>query len=265
MTGDPLSHRAVRRPCRLPGPPIISLIILSRLLKGIDTALKSPFFFRSRTKRFFQYLSQHISWEKIICQPRCVSLWHLIIDVCKPTSLRSPSIGTQSLTGALLDFFIVLFVVKPSGQPVFSGKQNRTQFHLHVTVTLCNIHHRPFFRPYSVSWSWFLFMCFDCCWMQQKTLELQTKNLSPLFFKTWIPPRPLIPLKLLGKTLQRGSSSCWTVQAAKCTKQWHWVHIMHTSSLHATATPNTDWIHSGVGRFWVSGTIPNKRGFLLMQ
>lgn len=36
---------------------------------------------------------------------------------------------------------------------------------------------------------------------------------------------------------------------------------MHTSSLRATATPNRDWIREGIGRFWVSGTIPNKRGF----
>lgn len=87
-------------------------------------------------------------------------------------------------------------------------RKKRTQFHLHVTVTLCNIHHRPFFRPYSVStgagfsFLFFVFIVADC----SKRLWNFT-NLTPLF-KTWIPSRPPIPLKTVGKTLQRGRSSC---------------------------------------------------------
>lgn len=148
-------------------------------------------------------------------------------------------------------------------------KTIRTQFHLDVTVTLCNIHHRLRFRPYSKSTgAGFVFCCCFffplhflsccCCWMQQRTLELQKKPYP--FSKLWFLPGPQSP-ETVGQTLQRGRNSCWTVHWRLKLLVYNWVHKMHTSSLRATATPNRDWMHSGIGWFWVSGTIPNKRGF----
>lgn len=92
----------------------------------------------------------------------------------------------------------------------------------------------------------------------KRLLELQ--KLYP-FLKTWIPPTPLIPLQLLEKLCieEEAAVELCTQQTELKSETWH--TTMHTSSLHAAATPNRDWIHSRVGGFWVSGTIPNKRGF----
>lgn len=117
------------------------------------------FFCRSRPKRIFWYLSQHISWEKIICQPQCVSQfpymsvyvrWHLIIDVCKPRSFWSPSTWNPVACWCFVEFSIVRFVMKPSGlygQPVFGGKKKEHNFtfmwQLHCaiyTIELSSVH-----------------------------------------------------------------------------------------------------------------------------
>lgn len=103
--------------------------------------------------------------------------------------------------------------MKPSGlygRPIFGGK--KPQFYFQVTVTLCNIHHRPFFRPQSMSTGaglsnifvfLFVFYVLNVADFSKKTLELQKKKQKkptlPPFFKTWIPSRPPVPLKLLGK------------------------------------------------------------------
>lgn len=119
-------------------------------------------------------------------------------------------------------------------------------------VTLCNIHHRLFFRPYSMStgsgfFFWLLLIA---------AKDWNFKNLTP--FQNLDSLQAANLPETVGKTLQRGRSSCWTVHAAKCTKEWHWVHN-NAHFLSATATPNRDWIYySGIGWFWVSGTIPNK-------
>lgn len=144
------------------------------------------FFCRSRPKRIFWYLSQHISWEKIICQPQCVSQfpymsvyvrWHLIIDVCKPRSFWSPSTWNPVACWCFVEFSIVRFVMKPSGlygQPVFGGEKKEHNFtfmwQLHCaiyTIELSSVH--TLCPPELVSF----FCFFDCCWLQQKTLELQ--------------------------------------------------------------------------------------------
>lgn len=127
--------------------PIISLIIWICLLKRI-----AQLFFA------FWCLSQRISWEKIICPPRCVSLfsymtvyfrWHLITDVCEPRCFWSPSAWNPVTHWC----FVEPSVVQPSGlygQPVFRGRGENTQFHHHDS-SLCNIHHRLLFRPYLMS------------------------------------------------------------------------------------------------------------------
>lgn len=142
-------------------------------------------FCRSWPKRIFWYLSQHISWEKIICQPRCVSpfpymsmyvRWRLIIDVCKPRSFWSPS--TQSLYWGFVEFSIVRFVMKPSGlygQPVFGGKKKEHNFtfmwQLHCAIYTIDLSSVHTLCPTELV-SLFFFFFLNCCWLQQKTLEL---------------------------------------------------------------------------------------------
>lgn len=180
--------------------------------------------------------------------------WHLIIDACKPRSFWSPS--TQSITGVLF-----CFEAQRSVWSASCRRKKRTQFHLHVTVTLCNIHHRPFFRPYSLSTGagFSLFFSFFLL-LQIAAKDFGTSKTLP-HFKTWIPSRLPIPLKLLGKLCTEEETAVELCMQQTVLKSDTGYTTMHTSSLRATATPNRDWIHSGIGWFWVSGTIPNKRGF----
>lgn len=185
-------------------------------------------------------------------------------------------LATQSLTGALLNFFqLSSFVTKPSslyGQPVFRKKQKkRTQFHLHVTVTLCNIHHRPFLPSIlNVHRSWFLFFLFFfstcfCVIVADCSKRLWNfKNLTlPPFSKLGFPPGRRSPWKLLGKLdAKRKRAAVERVHAANCTEEWHWVHNdAHFLSARHSHTQQRLNPQRGSDRFWVSGTIPNKRGF----
>lgn len=154
----------------------------------------------------------------------------------------------------------------------FWGKSKRTQFHLHVTVTLCNIHHRSFFRPYSMSTGAgfsFLFLDFFCFWLLLiatkkdfgTSKKKKKKNLTPPF-QNLDSLQATNSLETVGKTQQRGRKQLLNCACSNLVLQSDTGYItMHTSSLRATATPNRNWIHSGIGWFWVSGTIPNKRGF----
>lgn len=184
--------------------------------------------------------------------------WHLIIDVCKPRSLWSPSAWNPVAYWCFVEFSIVHLwrpVMKPSrlhGQPVFRVKKNR--FHLHVTVTLCNIHHRPFFRPYSMStragFSFVLFFSFF--WLSLiAAKDVGTSKTLPLF-KTWILSRPPIPLwNCWGKLCKEEEAAvelCMQETVLKCDTGHT---VMHTSSLHTTATPKRlnpqwDWMVLGI-------------------
>lgn len=122
----------------------------------------------------------------------------------------------------------------------FSELKKTTQFYFRVT--LCNIHHRPFFRPYSMSTgSRLVFFCCFCFLIvadfSKKTLELQ--NTLPLF-KTWIPSRPPISLKLLGKICKEEEAAVELCMRQTVLKSDTGYTTMHTSSLRATATPNRD-------------------------
>lgn len=171
--------------------------------------------------------------------------WHLIIDVCKPRSFWSPSTWNPVVNWCFVEFSIVQFVMKPSGlygQPVFGGKRKRTQFHLHVTVTLCNIHHRPFFRPYPMSTGAgfsFVFVFLFLIVADRSKRLWNFKKPYPLF-KTWIPSRPPIPLKLLGKLCKEEEAAVELCMQETVLKSDTGYTTMHTSSLRATATPNRD-------------------------
>lgn len=111
--------------------------------------------------------------------------WHLIIDVYKPRSFWSPSTWNPVAHWCSVEFSIVRFVMKPGdlyGQPVFGGKKDHNfsfmwQLHCAIyTIDLSSVH--SLCPPELVSHLFlvlFLFCVsfFDCCWLQQKTLELQ--------------------------------------------------------------------------------------------
>lgn len=123
------------------------------------------------------------------------------------------------------------------------------------TIDLSSVHTRC--PPELVSLL-FVFLFFDCRWLQQKTLELQRPY---PFSKLGFSPGRQSPSETVGENCKEEEAAvelCMQETVLKCDTGHT---VMHTSSLHTTATPNRDWIHSGIGWFWVSGTIPNKRGF----
>lgn len=167
--------------------------------------------------------------------------------------------------------------MKPSGlygRPIFGGK--KPQFYFQVTVTLCNIHHRPFFRPQSMSTGaglsnifvfLFVFYVLNVADFSKKTLELQKKNkkthLTPIF-QNLDSLQTTSPLETVGKILQRGRSSCWTVYAANCTKKWHWGTQQCTLPLcvpqpHPTETETTAGSDGSghLAQYQIRGVSPN--------
>lgn len=122
------------------------------------------------------------------------------------------------------------------------SEEKRTQFHLHVTVTLCNIHHRPFFRPYPyVHRSWFLFRLFSgLLLIAAKDFGTSKKTLPPFqnldSLQAADPPG-----NCWENSLQRGRKQLLKVCMQQTVLESDTGYtIMHTSSLHATATPNRD-------------------------
>ncbi len=172
--------------------------------------------------------------------------WRLIIDVCKPRSFWSPSTWNPVAYWCFVEFSSVRFVMKPSGlygQP--GKKKKRTQFHLYVTVTLCNIHHRPFFRPYSMSTGAGFSFVFWLLLIAAKDFGTsKKKNLTP-FQKTWIPPRPPISLKLLGKLCKEEEAAVELCMQQNCTKEWRWVHnnahFLSARHSHTQQRLNPQW------------------------
>lgn len=178
---------------------------------------------------FLIYVSQHISWEKIICRPRCVSPCtsrrHLIIDVCKAQILLVTSrVGSQPGARWCFVEFFYCPICSEAQRSVRSASSRRK--YKHNFTFIVQYTHRPFFfRSHSVHRSWFLFiflvfvflfLIFIVAVAAKELLELH-KLYRPLL-KTWIPPRPPIPRwNCWEKTLQRGRSSCRTVHAANCT------------------------------------------------
>lgn len=172
--------------------------------------------------------------------------WHLIIDVCKARSFWSPSTLEPSRLLVLCWIFycpICYEAQRSVWSASFRRKKKRTQFHLHVTVTLCNIHHRPFFRPYSMSTGagfsfvfWLLLIAAKDFGTSKKTLPL---------FKTWIPSRPPIPLKLLGKLCKEEEAAVELCMQQNCTKEWHWVHnnahFLSACHSHTQQRLNPQW------------------------
>lgn len=168
-------------------------------------------------------------------------------------------------TGALSNFLLSDLLWSPAATMAsqFSElKKNKRNFTLELhcaiyTIDLFSVHTRC--PPEIVFCFFFGYFCFlIVADFSKKTLELQ--NTLPLF-KTWIPSRPPISLKLLGKICKEEEAAVELCMRQTVLKSDTGYTTMHTSSLRATATPNRDWNHSGIGWSWVSGTIPNKRGF----
>lgn len=178
-------------------------------------------------------------------------------------------IGTQLLSVALSNFLMTDLLQSPAAFMVTQySEEKKTQFYFRVTVTLCNIHHRPFFRPYSMSTgaglsSVFVFLfvfCFECCWFQQK--DFGTSKTLPPFCQNLDSLQTTSPLETVGEnSAKRKKQLLELCMQQLVLKSDTGYTTMHTSSLRATATLNRDWNHSGIGWFWASGTIPNKRGF----
>lgn len=266
------------------------LCIILICLKGIDTVVffvvvvLFSFFGRPKSKQKFWHPSQGISWEKIICQPCCVCpfpyeyvcpvapnhwpLWARIL-------LVTFKIGTQLLSGALSNFLMTDLLWSPAAFMVGQfSEEKKTQFYFQVTVTLCNIHHRPFFRPHSMSTGaglsnifvfLFVFFVLNVADFSKKTLELQKKkkHLTPIF-QNLDSLQTTSPLETVGKILQRGRSSCWTVYAANCTKKWHWGTQQCTLPLcvpqpHPTETETTAGLDGSghLAQYQIRGVSPN--------
>lgn len=173
---------------------------------------------------FLKYLSQHISWKKIICQPCCVSMdvclvapnhWRLQAQVSLVTSSLEPS----QLTGALLKFFLL-----SSHEAQWSawsashrGQKERNltsmwQLHCAIyTINLSSVHTLcpPELVSLSVLIPLFCLIVADCSkrlWNSNNNNKKRTPY--PPFFKNLDSLQATNPpLKLLGKTLQRGWSS----------------------------------------------------------
>lgn len=153
--------------------------------------------------------------------------------------------ASQELAGALSSFSIVRFVLKPSGlygQPVLGGNTNT------ISLSLCNIHIDLSSSVHTLSTGagfslFFLFLCFYFLFL---LLPLQQKNFWN--FTNFTAPSQNLdspqaadsPLKLLGKNSAKRKKQ---LSNCACSKLY-WIDtgytIMHTSSLHATATPNRD-------------------------
>lgn len=247
MTGDQPCHWAVRRPGHVTGPTNHQLKYFNFVFSKGLTAVKCFFFvcvgldpsaffdilsYKLREDYLSTLLRVSVSVHVYVCAV-AANHWRLQAQILLVTFNLEPS------AGALLNFLLYDLLRSPVVWSASFRRKKRTQFHLYVTVTLCNIHHRPFFRPYSVHRSWFLILCFvfDCCCLQQK----DTYPFSKLGF----PPGSQSPW------------NCWEHSAKRKMQRTELKSdtgytIMHTSSLHATATsnrrlnPQWDWMVLGI-------------------
>lgn len=193
----------------------------------------------------------------------CVQ-WHPIIDTCKFSS------------GHLWPFFYRRLLWSPALCVIsqFFGKRGEktTNFHLCLTVH-CAIYTRDLTSVHT--WCPLELVSHETSIPLFSLLLFAAKGTQNTFTPLFPPQPPFHNLVSLQAANTPGY--CWE-NFAKRKKQLlksarnelyrrvkQRTGVMHTSSLRATATPNRDWIHSGIGRFWVSGTKPNKREFLLMQ
>lgn len=148
----------------------------------------------------------------------------------------------------------------------FLEGKKRTRFHLHVRITLCNICHRSFFRPYSMSTRagfFCLFVSFFFWLLLIAAKDFGTSKTLPLF-KTWIPSRPPIPLKLFGKTQQSGRSNYWK---CACSELYWKVKLgtrqctlpLCTPQPHPTETESTAGLDGSgyLAQYQIRGVSPN--------
>lgn len=266
------------------------LRIILICLKGIDTVVFLLFLFcffgRPKSKQKFWHPSQRISWEKIICQPCCVCpfpyeyvcpvapnhwpLWARIL-------LVTFKIGTQLLSGALSNFLMTDLLWSPAAFMVgqFSEEKNlnstfKWQLHCAIyTIDLSSVHSRC---PPELVCLIFLFSCLSFMfWMllisAKRLWNFKKKNkkthLTPIF-QNLDSLQTTSPLETVGKILQRGRSSCWTVYAANCTKKWHWGTQQCTLPLcvpqpHPTETETTAGLDGSghLAQYQIRGVSPN--------
>lgn len=218
--------------------------------------------------------------------------WHLIIDTCKPGSFWSPSAWNPVANWCFCWLFCIVrfFVWSPEVCTVsqffggnFRKKEHNFTFtwqkHCAIyTTDLSSVRTRcpPELVALFFCVFFFVLFCFSPFFVivADRSKRLWNfKDPHPPFFETWIPSRPPVPPPP-PSLLKPPLLSCWEKNFAKRKKQLpncacsekvlkegrRGYTAVRTSSLRATATPNTDWIHGGIGRLWVSGTKPNKRG-----
>lgn len=167
--------------------------------------------------------------------------------------------GNQFSAGAVVILFFVFVIEKEVQQFAWSATSGGQKSNWTLnTVSLCNMPQTSSVHPPEL----FVFCCFlflTCLVAAAKHFGTSWKNCPFLRLFFGSPDRQF--LITVGETLQRGSCSCWTLHAENYPEDWDWVFDTCTLPLCTPQPLPTDWTLRGIGWFWLSGTIPNKRGF----